>query len=168
MSYQLRERNPATLVEMKINVVSVEANFLAKEVKLRTEKQVTIKEQSSSPSDVKLDTLVKTMERMMERMTLTDKISPREPQGVPQVRNPNLRRQQPQIKQRDPINPVDQQQIRLPFQESYVEEEHETMEEQEENKMNIFGDGEIDDIFLTKQEQYFFVVVTTRIHSCRI
>jgi len=68
---------------MQINVVSVEENLLAKREKLKVERRVTIKEVPSSSSDAKLDTLVKTMERMMERMTLTDKAPPREPQGGP-------------------------------------------------------------------------------------
>lgn len=92
---------------MKKSVVSVEANLLAKKSKLRVEKRVTIKEEPSSSSDVKLHTLVKTMKGMMERMALTYRIPPREPQGVPQIRNPNFRRKQPKTKKREPRTPAD-------------------------------------------------------------
>lgn len=109
MAYQLRERNPTTLEDMQKNVVIVEANLLAKKSKLKIEKRVTIKEEPSTSSDIKLDTLVKTMEKMMEKMTLLDKAVAREPQGGPHIRNLNFRRQQIQIKQRDQINLEDQQ-----------------------------------------------------------
>jgi hypothetical protein len=69
MYYQLRERNPATLEEMQRNVVSVEANLLAKRARLRIERRVTIKEEPSTPYvDEKIDSLVRTMERMMDRL----------------------------------------------------------------------------------------------------
>jgi len=83
MAYQLRERNPSTLEEMQKNVVNVEANLLAKKSKLRFEKRVTIKQEPSSSLDVKLQTLVKTLKGIMERMALTYRIPPREPQGAP-------------------------------------------------------------------------------------
>lgn len=84
MSYHLRERNPATLEEMKINAVSVEAKLLPKRERLKAERRVTIKEElASSLSDAKLDTLVKTMERMMKMINLTDMDPLRETQGGP-------------------------------------------------------------------------------------
>lgn len=52
MAYHLRERNPTTLEKMQKNVVSVEANLLAKKAKLRVEKRVTIKEEPFSSSNV--------------------------------------------------------------------------------------------------------------------
>lgn len=72
MAYQLRERDLATLEEMKRNVVSVEANLLNNKSKLKLEKKFTIKEESSSSYDGKLDTLIKTIEIMMERMNIAD------------------------------------------------------------------------------------------------
>jgi len=44
ISYQLREKNPETLEQMQSNVVSVEANLLAKKARMRNEKRVVIKE----------------------------------------------------------------------------------------------------------------------------
>jgi len=111
MAYQLRETNAATLEEMKRNVVSVEAIFLAKRAKLKDQTRVTIKEEpSSSSSDAKLDTLVKTMERMMERISLTNRTPPRETKGGTQIRNPNFSKNPPQINQWEKIGPTDQQQ----------------------------------------------------------
>jgi len=55
----------------------VEVNFLIKKSKIKPKKpkkKVTIKEESSSSSfSVKLDTLIKTMERMMDRITIDDR-----------------------------------------------------------------------------------------------
>ena len=45
---------------MQSNVVSVEANLLAKKARLRNERRVTIKEETST-SDLKIDNLVKTL-----------------------------------------------------------------------------------------------------------
>jgi hypothetical protein len=88
---------------MQRDVVSVEENMLAKRARQRTEKRVTIKEEpSTSSSDAKLDSLVRTMERMMDRLDIVDRTPPRENQPGPQIRNPNFRRNQPQIKQREP------------------------------------------------------------------
>jgi len=73
MAYQLRERDPATLEEMQKNALSVEANLLIKKSKIKPEKlekKVTIKEESSSSSYGKLDTLINTMEIMMDKMAL--------------------------------------------------------------------------------------------------
>ena len=125
MSYQLRERNSTTLEEMQRDVVSVEANLLTKRARLRYMKRVSIKEEPSTSSfDAKLDKLVRNMERMMEIITIDDRDAPRENQLDPQIKNPNFRRNPPQIKQRDKRDPNDpQQEIRPPFQESYAEDE---------------------------------------------
>lgn len=78
---------------MQSNVFKVEANLLSKKSKLKTERRVTIKEEpSSSSSDLKIDNLVKTMEIMMERMTVVDITPPRDNQENSQNINQNLRR----------------------------------------------------------------------------
>jgi hypothetical protein len=120
MSYQLRERNVETLEDMQRSVVGVEANILARKASQRTKKRVTIKEEpSTSSSDAKLDSLARAMEKMMERLTMTDKNPPRENQAAPQIRNLNFRRNPPQIRQRDPRDQWEQrgpdQQIRPPL-----------------------------------------------------
>ena len=62
--------------------------------------------------DAKIDNLMRVMERMMERINLTERTPPRENQENPQNRNRNLnfRRDPPQNRQRD-----NDQQIRPPF-----------------------------------------------------
>jgi hypothetical protein len=120
MSYQLRERNSTTLEDMQKREISVEANLLAKRVRQRMERRVTIKEElSTSSSDAKLDSLAREMERMMERLTVAERNPPRENQPAPQIRNPNFRRNPPQIRQRDPRDQREQrgldQQIRPPL-----------------------------------------------------
>jgi hypothetical protein len=52
MSYQLRERNYATLEDMQKSVVSVEANLLARRARQRTERRVTIKEEPSTSTQM--------------------------------------------------------------------------------------------------------------------
>jgi len=93
MAYHLKERDPATLEEMLRNAVSVEANLFIKKSKSkdeRTEKKFVFKEEPSPYLDVKLDTLIKTMEIMMDRMSIKDR------KEEPSVRNLNFRGQQQQ------------------------------------------------------------------------
>lgn len=81
---------------MQKTAVGVEANLLSKRARTRVEKRVTVKEEAS-PSDTKMDTLIRTMEKMVDRLTISDR--PEAP-----IRNPNFRgKQQPQfrIKQRE-------------------------------------------------------------------
>jgi hypothetical protein len=103
MSYQLGERNSTTLEDIQKNVVSVEENILARRPRQRTERRVTIKEEpSTSTSNDQLDSIVRTMERQMERLEITDRNPPRENQPDPQIQNPNFRRNPPQLRQREP------------------------------------------------------------------
>jgi hypothetical protein len=103
MSYQLRERNAATLEDMQKSAISVEANLLAKRARQRSERRVTIKEEpSKSTTDSRLDSLTRAVELMMEVITVSDKNPPRDNAPSPEVRNPNFRRNPPQIRQRDP------------------------------------------------------------------
>ena len=67
ISYQLRERNHETLEHMQSNVVSVEANLLAKRARMRNERRVAIKDEPST-SNIKIDSLAKSMERIMDRL----------------------------------------------------------------------------------------------------
>lgn len=86
MAYMLRERDPNTLEEMQSDDFKVEANLIGKRAKLKIERRVAFKEEPYSSSlDSKLDNLIKTMEKMMERITMVDRTPPREPQGGPQI-----------------------------------------------------------------------------------
>jgi len=90
MTYQLRERDPTTLEDMQKNTVSVEANLLAKRARMKTKKKVTIEEEASS-SDVKVDHILRKIEKMFDLLTTEDK-----PENT--IRNPNFRgQQQPQF-----------------------------------------------------------------------
>ena len=93
MAYQLRERNPPTLEEMQSVVVSVEANLLAKGVRVRNEKRGTVKDESS-PSDIKIDILAKSMERLMDRIDNIERKPQWDNQQAPPIRNPNFRNKQ--------------------------------------------------------------------------
>ncbi len=75
MAYQLREIDLATLEEMQENTLKVEANFLAKKDKLMVEKRVTIKEEPSSSTSTgyKIDSLFRTVEKMMDRISIADR-----------------------------------------------------------------------------------------------
>ena len=84
MAYQLREREPLTLEDMKRGAVSVEENLIAKRDRMKTKKRVSYRDEAApSTSDTKLDNLVKTMEKMMERMHVNDRAYPRENQIAP-------------------------------------------------------------------------------------
>ena len=79
MAYQLRERDPLTLEDMQRGFVSVEANLIEKRARMRKEKKFTYKDETmASTSDAKIDSLVRTMERMMERINLNERAPPRE------------------------------------------------------------------------------------------
>ena len=89
----------------------------------------------------------------MERINLSERTPPRENQANPQNRNrnPNFRRDPPQNRLRD-----NDQQIRPPFQDNYVDEEGRETEELEENHVNLIGSDNEGDVFLTEEEQGFF------------
>jgi hypothetical protein len=157
MSYQLRERNSTTLEDMQKRVISVEANLLVKRARKRTKRRVTIKEEPSTySSDAKIDSLAREVERMMEILTVTKRNPPRENQPAPQIRNPNFRRNPPQIRQRDPRDQREQrgpdQQIRPPLQENYADEGEEVIEELEDTHLNLMGIHDNEAIFLTQEE----------------
>jgi hypothetical protein len=86
MSYQLRERNDATLEDMQKCAISVEANLLAKRARQRSERRVMIKEEpSTSTTDSKLDSVVRTLELLIERMSISDRNPPRDNTPAPQI-----------------------------------------------------------------------------------
>jgi hypothetical protein len=168
MSYQLRERNSTTLEDMQKSAISVEANLLEKRARQRSERRVTIKEEpSTSTTDSKLDSLTRAVEIMMERLTVSDRNPPRENPPAPQVRNPNFRRNPPQIRQRDPRDQREQrgpdQQIRPPLQENYADEGEEVIEELEDTHINLMGIHDNEAIFLTQEEQELFLLNQTKV-----
>jgi hypothetical protein len=170
MSYQLRERNSATLEDMQKSAVSMEANLLARRARQRTERRVTIKEEpSTSSSDAKLDSLARAMERMMERLTITERNPPRDNQVAPPIQNPNFRRNLPQIRQRDPRDQREQrgpdQQIRPPLQENYADDGEEVLEEFDDTHINLMGIHDDESIFLTQEEHEMFLLSQTEVNE---
>ena len=90
MTYQLRERDPTTLEEMKKVVVSLEANLAKKRARIISEKKVTYRDEampSTSSSDPRIDNLIRTMERMWERINLNEKTPLKDNQPNPQNKN---------------------------------------------------------------------------------
>lgn len=87
------------MADMQNNAIGVETNSLAKKMKMATERK-GVKDEPSSSTNTKFDDILKTMEKLVPKLT------PRaEPQ--PQIRNPNFRRPPgPQVHQRDQKNPV--------------------------------------------------------------
>lgn len=63
LAYQLRERNPDTLEDMQKKIISVEENLLDKKSKMKAERRGGVKEEASTPSNTKMDTLVKKWKR---------------------------------------------------------------------------------------------------------
>jgi len=132
----LRERRSQTLAQMMSDAVEVEINMMSSKrgryrVDPREQKKPKEESQASTSSDPKFDSLVKAMERLVDKLSIRDKPPSRD--NVPQIRNPNYRapRQQdplpPRIVQRgeklpnDPNNPNNDQ-VRPPFQQNLVDE----------------------------------------------
>jgi hypothetical protein len=108
---------------------------------------------------------------MMERMNLSDRNPPRDHAPTPQIRNPNFRRNPPQIRQRDPRDQRDQQDprdqreqkgpdppIRPPLQENYADDGEEVIKELEDTHINLMGIHDNEAIFLTQEEQELFLL----------
>jgi len=72
MVFQLRERNLATLEDMKNSAVDVEANLLIRRAKLKEEEMKNIDPEESTSLEVKLDILVSAVEEMVQRITTTN------------------------------------------------------------------------------------------------
>ena len=84
---------------------------------------------------------------MWERMNLNEKSPLEDNQPNPQNRNQNqnFRRDPPQNKPRE-----NDQQIRPPFHENYVDEVERDMERLNENHLNLIGSDSEGEVFLTK------------------
>ena len=92
----------------------------------------------------------------MDRISKTDRAPPRENQPTPQIRNPNFRRNPPQIKQREQKGP--NQQVRPPFRENYTDDEGEIVEDMNDTQINLMGVNDNDSTLLTQHEQVLFLL----------
>ena len=93
----LRERRSTSLAEMMDDAIEVEVNLMAsKKWKYRFDNKEMKEEAqpstSQSSSDVKLESVLKMMERMMDRLSENDRQATRD-QHEPIIRNPNFRQQ---------------------------------------------------------------------------
>jgi hypothetical protein len=107
---------------------------------------------TSQTSDEKFDLMVKTMERLVENLSLENKPAIRD-QFDFQHRNPNfIIAPIPQIRQRDQRNQGDQQ-VKPPFQNNYV---NENFDESIEDNIHCCVGTETY-VFLTKEEHDQFM-----------
>jgi len=81
------------LEQTQRNVVSVEANLLAKKAKIKNEKRVVFKEETST-SNGKVDNLAKIIERIMDIIDNMKSKNQWENKQPPPIRNPNFRKNQ--------------------------------------------------------------------------
>ena len=108
----------------------------------------------ASSDDVKFEMMMKTMDNLMDRLTIENKPLNKE-KNESHIRNPKFRRKNPppppQIKQRNIRNPrnPDDQQIRTPFPENYVADEDDA--KFVEGHIHHFGDLDYK-IYFTKEE----------------
>ena len=116
-AFSLRERKSATLAAMFTDALEVEANMMASgKMKHRDidrrKKEENFPSASFSTNDVKFEMMLKTMEKLMDRLTMDNRGFNRE-QVDPQIRNPNFRRPNPPVlpqnRQRDMRNPRNQE-----------------------------------------------------------
>jgi hypothetical protein len=70
----LRERNTTTLKEMQDSAISVEAHLLIKRSKLEAEDRKNKEKEHLTSSEVKIDILASTMEEMLHRIIIREKI----------------------------------------------------------------------------------------------
>jgi len=110
----LRERRFVSLEDMMDDAIEVEMNLSASNKNKQIHETKRVKEEepqaftSSSNSDIKHDTMMKAIERLMVKLYSDDKNQMKN-QSEPQIKNPNFRRKQgphvPQVMQREPRNP---------------------------------------------------------------
>ena len=98
-AFSLRERKSATLAAMFMDSLEVEENMMAsgkmkhKDID-RRKKAENMPSTSSSATNIKFEMMLKTMEKLMDRLTMDNRSFNRE-QADPQIRNPNFRRPNP-------------------------------------------------------------------------
>ena len=135
---------------MMNDAIEVEVNMMASgKIKNKDVDKRKNKEEISSPSssDSKFDSIMRTMEKLVDRLSLENKQVHVQQQDT-QIRNPNFRIPPiPQARQRDQRNPNDQQ-IRPPFQENMLDDEYLP---ENENHIHCIDQSQTD-CYLTKEE----------------
>ena len=107
-----RERRSATLADMMEDAIEVEFNFLASNKTKQKGENRRVKEEaqastSQSSADIKMDFMMKAMERIIDRLSVDDRGQTTNKEcNEPQIRNPNFKQPRqlaplpPQILQR--------------------------------------------------------------------
>lgn len=155
----LRERRSPTLAQMMSNAIEVEINMMSSKrgrykVDARETRKPKEEPQASTSIDPKFDSLIKIMEKLVDKLSIDGKPTT----NVPHIRNPNYRQPRkqdappPQIAQRGQRLPNNTNnntdQVRPPFQQNLVEDEFLLVVDEEINSIG----GEEEKCFLTKQQ----------------
>ena len=86
----LRERRFATLADMMNDAIEVEINMMSsKRGKYKSETR-RIKYEPQSSSDTKFDSMMKVMDKLVDKVSIVDRQVVRD-NNEPQIRNPNFR-----------------------------------------------------------------------------
>jgi hypothetical protein len=141
---------------MMSDAIEFEVNLMASiKIKCNSDRDINKVQDKAQPSTSqsskdRFELMMRTMEKIMERISLDNKANTREQVYAPprNHRRPTF----PQIRQRDQRNQGDQQ-IRPPFQNNYV---HENFDENFEDNMNCC-DGDETHVFFTKEEHDQFM-----------
>lgn len=99
-----------------------------------------------------MDSLVKGMERLMDRIEFIERKPHQDNQQAPPVRNSNLRKNQNQNNCNEP-----DQNIRPPFQENYVETSHQE-DPEIDTQINLMGLDDEETLFLTQDDQELYML----------
>jgi hypothetical protein len=154
--FLLRERRSNSLDDMMNDAIEVEVNLIASgKIKSNSDRDMNKVQDKAQPStsqtsEERFEMVMKTMDKMMARMSLDNKPNTREQANLP-PRN-QIRPTVPQIIQRDQRNQGDQQ-IRPPFQNNYVNENYDN---NFEDNMHCY-DGDETEVFLTNEEHDHFM-----------
>lgn len=114
-------------------------------------KRVVFKEETST-SDGKIDSLAKSVERIMDILENMERKIQWENQQPPPIRNPSFRKNPNNGK-----NMIPNQQIRPPFQENYAQGS-ENHEGDDDTEINLLGIKNEDVIFLTQEEHELYML----------
>ena len=145
------------------DATEVEVNLTASNRNKQRNETIRVRDNEPQPSsstsntDAKIDSLVEAINALV-KITTTDKNQMKN-QHEPHVRDPNFRKQQgppiPQVMQREPRNP-NEQQISPPFQQNLVDEKY--LEEPQEHIHHFGDDPEESDSFVTNDRHDNFVI----------
>jgi hypothetical protein len=157
-SLLLRERRSTTVGTMMSDTIEVEVNLMASgKIKQNFDingkkPQGDVHHSTSRSSDEKFYLMMKTMEKMMERISMDNKPTAREKNDFQPINQNFIRALVPRIRQRDQREKGDQK-IRPPFQKNYANEYSDQMIQ---DQMHCCDDMDTH-MFLTKGEHDQFM-----------